>query len=272
MNQSNQKIIQVFEALKNKNPLVQCITNRVTINDCANGLLAVGASPVMADGVDAAEMAGLADALVLNIGSVRDGDMIAIHGAAGVAASRGIPVALDPVGVGSTSSRGAFVQELLRTYPIQIIRGNWSEIRGICDGKSSTRGVDSGKEELPTEEQFMEWARDLKTVLAVTGKEDWITDGSQLVRIDNGDPRLQQITGTGCMSTALCGAAAAVGEDPFWGAVVGVLLISLGGELAAKSLNSQEGSGTLRVRLIDQLNLMTTSVIEEKGRIRYEIF
>ena len=265
-----QKLAEVLEAVRIANPLVHCITNRVTINDCANALLAIGASPVMADGHDAGEMAHHANALVLNIGSVRDGDLEAIHGAAQAAASRKIPIVFDPVGVGSTSSRGKLAQELLEKYPISIIRGNWSEIRAVCEGKSGTRGVDSGSGDAISAKQFVEWAKKIGTVLAVTGKEDWISDGRQLVRISNGDQRLQQITGTGCMSTALCGSAAT--EDVFWGAVLGVFLISLGGELGAKTLSLSEGSGTLRVRLMDQLNLMMPKTILENGRISHEIF
>ena len=265
------ELLDGFGEIQLKNPLIQCITNRVTINDCANALLAVGASPVMADGNDAGEMAELVDALVINIGSVKDSDKSAIRDAAKVAGKRGIPIILDPVGAGSTPTRIQFVKKLLKDYPIGIVRGNWSEIQAIGEGKSTTRGVDSSKDASPSPELLKKWAKELGVVLAVTGKEDWVTDGERLIAIGNGDIRLQQITGTGCMSTALCGATAVACGDLFWGAALGVLLLSLSGELAGKNLATNEGSGTLRVRLMDELNLMNLGKLTQEGRVRYEL-
>ena len=208
---------------------------------------------------------------MIKIGSVKDSDKSAIRDAAKVAGKRGIPIILDPVGAGSTPTRIQFVKKLLKDYPIGIVRGNWSEIQAIGEGKSTTRGVDSSKDASPSPELLKKWAKELGVVLAVTGKEDWITDGERLVAIGNGDIRLQQITGTGCMSTALCGATAVACGDLFWGAALGVLLLSLSGELAGKSLAINEGSGTLRVRLIDELNLMNLGKLTQEGRARYEL-
>lgn len=264
-----QKLSEGLSKIHNKNPLIQCITNRVTINDCANALLAIGASPVMADGADAGEMAELAHGLVLNLGSVKESDRQVIYDAAIVANRREIPLILDPVGTGSTPTRIGFIQNLIEKYSIQIIRGNWSEIQAVGEGKSQTRGVDSDKNAKPSLELLKKWAKELGVVLAVTGKEDWITDGERWIGIQNGDPRLQQITGTGCMSTSLCGAAAATFKDPFWGATLGVFLLSLAGERAGKSLAATEGSGTLRVRLMDELNLMNSEKIMKEGKVRY---
>ena len=265
-----EEIRQWFSKIKKMNPLVQCITNRVTINDCANALLAVGASPVMADGNDAGEMAELADALVLNIGSLRADDERAIEAAAQVAMRRGIPIVIDPVGAGATRARSNYVKSLLEKFPIQIIRGNWSEIQAIGSGEGGTRGVDSAQSAKPSAELLKEWAGELGVVLAVTGKEDWVTDGRRFLAICNGDQRLQQITGTGCMSTALCGAVGAVSEDSFFGAALGVLLLSLSGELAGRTLGDCEGSGTLRIRLMDELSLMNEETLVQEGRLRYE--
>lgn len=264
-----QKLAEGLLGIRGENPLIQCITNRVTINDCANALLAVGASPVMADGTDAGEMSELANGLVLNLGSVKEGDQQAIDEAATVANRRKIPLILDPVGAGSTPTRIGFIRSLIGKYSFQIIRGNWSEIQAIGEGESRTRGVDSDKNAAPSLELLKKWAKELGVILAVTGKEDWITDGERWIGIQNGDPRLQQITGTGCMSTSLCGAAAAACNDPFWGASLGVFLLSLAGERAGKSLTDMEGSGTLRVRLMDELNLMNGAKIMNEGKIRY---
>ena len=172
-----EKIALVFEEIQAQNPLVQCITNGVTINDCANALLAVGASPVMAAGHDAAEMAELASSLVLNIGTINTGTEKAMREAAQVATRRGIPIVLDPVGAGSTPTRLRLAQELIQDQKISIIRGNWSEIKAIGQGLLSMKGVDSCKNDTPQVELLKKWARELQFVLAVTGKEDWITDG-----------------------------------------------------------------------------------------------
>lgn len=264
-----QKLSEGLSEVQLGNPLIQCITNRVTINDCANALLAIGASPVMADGADAGEMAELAHALVLNLGSVKESDQKTIYETSIVANRREIPLILDPVGAGSTPTRIQFIQNLMERFSIQIIRGNWSEIQAIGEGKSQTRGVDNDKNAKPSLELLKKWAKKLGVVLAVTGKEDWITDGERWIGIQNGDPRLQQITGTGCMSTSLCGAAAAAFRDPFWGASLGVFLLSLAGERAGKSLSFAEGSGTLRVRLVDELNLMNCEKIMNEGKVCY---
>lgn len=266
-----EKLWELFPLIEESNPLVQCITNRVTINDCANALLAVGASPVMADGKDAGEMAEMADALVLNIGSLKEGDEEPLFAAAKTATRRKIPIVLDPVGAGSTPARLAFTRKLLEDYPVCIIRGNWSEIRAVATGEGGTRGVDTEKTAQPSLDLLKDWALNLKVILAVTGKEDWITDGKRWVSVQNGDARLQKITGTGCMSTSLCGATAAALKDHFWGAVMGVFLLSLAGERAGKRLESYEGSGTLRVFLIDELDLMNQEKIKLEGRVSGEI-
>lgn len=266
-----ERLVGLFPLIEEKNPLVQCITNRVTINDCANALLAIGASPVMADGRDAGEMAELIDALVLNIGSLKEGDDEPLFAAAKVATRRKVPIILDPVGAGSTPTRLQFSRQLIQNYPISVIRGNWSEIRAVATGEGGTRGVDTDKTAEPSLDLLKIWAKNLNVILAVTGKEDWITDGNRWVGIQNGDERLQRITGTGCMSTSLCGATAAALGDPFWGAVMGVFLLSLSGERAGKRLKSGEGSGTLRMLLIDELHLMTQEKIASEGRVFGEI-
>ena len=266
-----EKIALVFEEIQAQNPIVQCITNGVTINDCANALLAVGASPVMAAGHDAAEMAELASSLVLNIGTINTGTEKAMREAAQVATRRGIPIVLDPVGAGSTPTRLRLAQELIQDQKISIIRGNWSEIKAIGQGLLSMKGVDSCKNDTPQVELLKKWARELQVVLAVTGKEDWITDGERICRVFNGDSKLQQITGTGCMSASLCGAYATSGAGASWGAVTGVLTMSLAGELATRNLTPQEGSGTLRIRIIDELNLLTVAKIKQESQVSYEI-
>lgn len=264
-----EKIIQIFEEVKRKNPLVQCITNTVTINDCANALLAIGASPVMADGHEAAEMAEIADSLVINIGTLNESTEKAMKSAATVASRRGIPIILDPVGAGSTPTRLRLSRELIEQYPITIVRGNWSEIKALKDGIGSMKGVDSCKKETMKIEELKEWARDFKTILAVTGKEDLITDGKQLFRVKNGCSKMQQITGTGCMSTTLCGAYATCTNNMFWGAVSGTAVMSLAGELAGRE--NGIGSGTLRTQIINELNLMNDTKLKQEGRFEYEV-
>ena len=132
------------------------------------------------------------------------------------------------------------------------------------------KGVDSCKNESTNIELLKKWAEKLQTIIAVTGKEDWITDGKQFCVIKNGDSKMQQITGTGCMCASICGAYATFGGDAFWGAVTGVMMMSLSGELAVRKNEAPIGSGTLRVQIMDELNLMNVANLKQESKVCYE--
>lgn len=252
-----QQISNLFATVSTKKPLIHHITNEVTINDCANVTLAIGASPVMASSVkEAAEMVQLANALVLNIGTIHDETFQAMLLAGEAANAHAIPIILDPVGVGATSFRTNKIFELLKTIQVQMIRGNASEIYRLLGGEIMTRGVDSGEVSISQAQLAKEAAQKLQCTVVVSGVQDAVSDGIRTATIDNGHPLLTKVTGTGCMSTSLIGCFAGVTKDFFAAGIAGISTMSVAGEIAAHHLHSNEGTGTYRTRIIDQISLM----------------
>lgn len=263
-------IAQLFEKIRNEQPLVHHITNPVTMNDCANTTLAIGGSPVMAMSVEeVGEMASLANALVINFGTI-DAVVYEAMVIAGKAANeKGIPVILDPVGVGATQFRREKAADFFEQVDVAIVRGNATEIHACVGGNSSTRGVDVGKlENQSIATLAYEAAKKLQAVIVISGEKDVICNGQQLVTVDNGDIWLTKITGTGCMTASLIGCFAGVTEQYFEAAIAGMSVMSLAGEVAKQALNEEDGIGTFRVQLLDQLFKMDGAFWKE--RVRYE--
>jgi len=267
-----QHIAETFGMIRQKNPLVHHLTNVVTVNDCANAVLAVGASPVMAPCVrEAADMARHAAAVVLNIGTPDEFSEAAMLAAGRAANACGIPVVLDPVGVGATPFRLELVSTLLRELQVAIIRGNLAELQclaGDHDTKA-TRGVDSMATDISSSADVARRvARHYRCVAAITGAVDCISDGEQLVAMRNGHMLMRQVTGTGCMATSLCAAGAGAAPDrPLLAACAGVAAMSLAGEFAYAALHGGEGTGTYRQRIIDALSTLTPSRMENYIRL-----
>lgn len=258
---SSEAVERVFQQLQEQTPLIHHLTNTVTINDCANVTLAMGGSPVMATQLlEVEEMAMLADGLVINFGTINDAMFAAMIKAGQTANQKGIPVIFDPVGVGATTYRTNKAKELISTIKVSIIRGNASEISALIGKNTKTRGVDAGAIEIAPEALAKEAAEVLNCLIVISGKEDVITDGRQLVVIDNGDYLLTKVTGTGCMTASLVATAAAVSENWFDGAVIGMATMSLAGEIAAKSLHAGEGLGSFRVKLMDTISTMNAAI------------
>ncbi len=241
---------KILTSLREKRPLVHCITNYVTAGDTANMLLAAGASPIMADDPnEAAEVSAAADALVLNMGTLSEKRLDAMISAGAAANQKGIAVVLDPVGVQLTEFRKKAARELISRVRISIIRGNISEISFIADVDDSAffRGVDcfGGSAEKAAQTA----AKQLGCVCAVTGERDVITDGSSTIILDNGCLQLRKITGAGCMSTALCAAFSAV-APPLEAAVFGTAFMGICGETAASETGGN-AMGSFRAALFD---------------------
>ena len=251
----NKKVVSdLFSIVRQQNPLVHHITNVVTINDCANVTLAIGASPVMATSVEEVEeMVQLANALVLNIGTIQQETFSAMLLAGKVANEKGIPVVLDPVGVGATSFRKRVAQELLQQVKVSVIRGNASEVESLIGGQGITRGVDSGDVSMDREELAEQAARLFSCIVVVSGKEDIVSNGVKTVLIKNGDIWLTNVTGTGCMTTSLIGCFSAVTDDYFASSIAGMSVMSLAGERAKKYLPEGAGIGHFKVRVIDEI-------------------
>ena len=230
-------------------PLVHQITNIVVANDSANLTLGFGALPVMAYAPEeVAEMASIAQALVLNIGTLSRGEVDAMLIAGRAAGERGIPIILDPVGAGATSFRTQSSLLLLGELPITVLRGNRGEI-GALVGSGEVRGVEATGSEDPR--AVAEAAHHAFGVtVAVTGATDVIVGKDATYLVHNGTPLLGMITGSGCMATATIGIFNAVGSDPALQTALGLASYEVAAEWAAEG---DPGPGTFRTRLLDQV-------------------
>ncbi|MBS1210063.1 MAG: Hydroxyethylthiazole kinase [Proteobacteria bacterium] len=255
-----------LELIQQKTPLVVHITNNVTINDCANVCLALGASPAMSvDPSDVAELASYASALVLNLGLVDALSLEAMLAAGKAARAKGVPIVLDPVAAGATSTRRAASQKLLEELRPEIVKGNGAEIKFLAGQASRQRGVDSLDDEGLAEATAILASR-YGIVVAATGPEDFVSDGQRTFRINGGTPYLARVTGTGCMVSSLVGSFAAVERDYLVAAAQGIAAMKLAGERAAGALLPGEGTGHFHIRLIDALSLLAPGDFNDEGR------
>lgn len=260
----------LFLKVRNEEPLVHHITNTVTINDCANVTLAIGGSPVMATSVEeVAEMVSLANALVINSGTIDASTYEAMVVAGQAANEQGIPVILDPVGVGATTFRNERVADLLKKVRISIVRGNFTEIYALIGGASKTRGVDAGEiTGVSGSTLALEASKKLQAVVVISGEKDVIADGEKQVIVENGTSLLTRITGTGCMTASLIACFVGVTDNHFHAAITGISTMALAGENAKKRLEEKDGIGTYRVQLMDEISKMTGEYWEEGVRLR----
>ena len=264
-------------AVRGNKPLVQCITNFVTVNDCANIILAAGGSPTMASHpLEVEEAVCGVQALVCNMGAIDKVDSMIL---AGKAANRlGIPVILDPVGAGGTQLRRDAVKRLLDEVHFAVIRGNASEIRYLAGQQSAGSGVDVSDVDEITERNLesavsmaVELAERLETVIAVSGKFDVISDGKESCVLNNGCATMARITGSGCMLTALIGAFCGGNRNYFSAACSAVAAMGICGEIAEeKRIRNGTGNATFRTDLIDAVFNLTEEQLEEG--VRYEIY
>jgi len=265
-------IAMLSRTVREQRPLVHCITNYVTVNDCANALLAVGAAPVMADDIEeGAEIAGLAQAVVLNIGTLNRRTLASMVAAGQCASALGRPVVLDPVGAGASRMRTEAAWTLLRDVRVSVVRGNLSEVKALLGEAAVTRGVDAAEEDIRGEgvcgaaAAANALARRSGAVVAVTGATDVVADGraEYTLAVRNGHPLLARMTGSGCMLTAVTGAFCAVAPEQIFRAVAAALgAMGLAGEqAAARAERDGGGTGSFRVWLIDALSRMDEAAL-----------
>jgi hydroxyethylthiazole kinase len=252
---SSDVLSAAIAAVRTQSPLVHNITNYVVMNNTANALLAVGASPVMAHWAsEMEEMTAIAGALVINIGTL-DADWIEGMKAAGLAASRrGTPIVLDPVGAGATSQRTKAAWEIIDLCHPTIIRGNGSEIMALVDAGIKSKGVDSSASSDDALAAARKLASETGAVVVISGETDYITDGSEVYTVEGGDPIMTSVTGMGCTSTALVGAFAAVEPNAMVAATAAMAVMSLVGERAAANAR---GNGSMQVQFLDELYNLT---------------
>lgn len=263
-----QSINTILSDIRRTRPLIHHLTNAVTINDCANMTLAVGASPVMATHQEEVEeIVRASKALVLNIGMISDAVEDAMR-IAGQQANRSlIPIVFDPVGAGATKHRRQVAATLIRAVKPSVIRGNLSEMRALLGETSYARGVDSVEEDENALQVAINVAREYQTVVAMTGAKDIVTDGTRYYIVSNGHSMLTRVTGTGCMTTSLIGACLAVADEALYGAVAGVAAMGIAGEMAHKSLFGSAGVGAFHVKLFDAIFALSSIEIDEYAKI-----
>lgn len=258
-----------LQAVRAHAPLVHSITNLVVMNYNANALLAVGASPVMAHAhEEVRDMVGIAQALVLNIGTLEPAWISAMQVALQAARARGIPVVLDPVGAGATPYRNAALAELIRAGAPGILRGNASEIMSVAGLAAATRGVDSAASTADASDAAAALARQLGAVVCVSGADDLIVDAAgRRAVLSNGHPWMTRVTGVGCSASALVGAFAAVQPDPWRATVAAMAVLGVVGELAVERVQAAgAGVGRLQIELLDGLQLLDEASFT--GRLR----
>lgn len=253
---------QLVEKIKTASPLIHNITNFVVMNSSANILLAIGASPVMAHSLgEVEEMTSLADALVLNIGTLQDDWVESMICAAKTANNKGIPVILDPVGSGATSLRTRSVRRIMDVAQISVLRGNASEIFSLASDNVRTRGVDSS---LSVSEEIIDAAQklaaEMNCIIAISGAVDIITDGRKIFKVINGQPIMTKVTGIGCGLSAVTGAFCAVSQGELLPATAAACAVyGLCGDLAVQI---SDKPGSFAVAFVDTLYSISKKEID----------
>ncbi|MFL0167464.1 hydroxyethylthiazole kinase [Candidatus Clostridium helianthi] len=272
-NEISIKIGSLLNEVRNKKPLVHNITNYVTVNDCANILLAIGASPIMADDIkEAADITKISSALVINIGTLNERTIESMIASGKKANELNIPVVFDPVGAGASDFRNSTTKRLLEEVKISVLRGNMSEIKFISGLGSTTKGVDASENDARTGNDegidvAKNLAKKLQCTVAITGATDIISDGERVVILENGTKMLSNVTGTGCMTTALIGAFCGAGSDYFIGAVSGIISMGISGEIALDKAG-KIGTGSFHIAIIDAISNLTSNIIEKMNKIK----
>ncbi len=251
--------------LREAKPLVHQITNYVVMNETANATLALGALPVMAHAQEEVEeMAAIAGALVLNIGTLSPHWVDAMVLAGKVANERGIPVVLDPVGAGATTYRTETAKRILDEVDVTVLRGNAGEVATLVGVAAEVRGVESIGAAASPADLAREAGRRLGLVASITGPVDHVSDGETVLAIANGDPLMAPITGTGCMSSALTGCFLAVNADaPLAAAAEALVAFGVAGEDAAVG---GRGTWSFHVALYDALGALDPGTLDSRAR------
>lgn len=267
---------QYLTKVRSKNPMVHSITNFVTVNDVANVQLACGASPCMANHpAETADMTAIAQALNINMGNPTDTVLAGMVAAGRRSNDLGHPVVLDPVAVGTTPYRTFVVETLLREIRFTAIKGNASEMRALMGMGGHQGGVDAVEADKPTEANLADFIQALGAfakaegcVAAVSGPLDLVTDGQRAYVLRNGHPKMEEVTGTGCMLSGLIAAfLGAAPEAPLEATVAAMAMMGVAGEMAWERMQADEGNVTYRNRLIDAVNLMRAEDLDARIRV-----
>lgn len=270
---------QILDNVRQRAPLIHCITNYITTNDCANIVLACGASPTMAEAEqEAADIASVAGAVDINIGNLNTMTVRAMHRAIAAANQAGVPVVLDPVGAGASAYRMDTLREFFSAYQFAVVRGNVSELLAVGGAASNTKGVDAGAADAVTEENleervafFKQLSASLGAVVSVSGAIDIIASPERAYICRNGHPMMSRVTGTGCMLSALTAAFCGANHDQILeAAAAATAVMGVAGDIACKKTEEMGGgTGTFRVCLMDAVSLMDAQTLQ--GGMNIEI-
>lgn len=268
----------MFANVREKCPLIHNITNYVTVNDCANVLLACGGSPIMSDDKEeVAEITTICSGLNINIGTLNQRTIVSMLIAGKRANELSHPVVLDPVGAGASKLRTETAMQLLEEVKFAVIRGNISEIKTLALGSGTTKGVDADIADRVTEENLDDvvafaksFAEKTGAVIAITGAIDIVADDKKAYCIRNGHPMMASVTGTGCQLSAMTAAfVTANPEHPLEAAAAAVSAMGYAGEMAYSRLNEMDGNSTYRNYIIDAIYNMTPEILEKGAN--YEV-
>ena len=251
--------------LRNEAPLVLNIANYVVMNNTANALLALGASPIMAHAIDEMdELVALSRALVINIGTLSPPWIEAMFRAGRAARQRGVPVVLDPVGCGASTLRTTTARDLVEAVGPAVIRGNASEIKALLGAAGGTKGVDSvlAPDQVVADAEAL--ARSAGCVVSVSGPVDLIVGDGRVARVANGHPIMTRVTGMGCTSSALTGAFLALGPTAFDAARDAMAVMGVAGELAAERAS---GPGSFPAEFLDSLHALDSATLAARLRV-----
>ncbi|MGM9618915.1 MAG: hydroxyethylthiazole kinase [Oscillospiraceae bacterium] len=258
-----------LDAVRRRRPLIHCISNIVAANDCANLVLAVGASPMMAQAPEEMEeIAAASAAAVLNTGTPSEEKFRACLLCGREMQRLGRPVVLDPVGVGASAWRLGRVKGLLAAFTPAILRVNLGEAQALGEGSSREQGVDSPAP--ATREQrlasAMELARRYHAAVLLSGPEDIVTDGVSAWLASGGSAEMSRVTGTGCMLSVLCGVFAAVEEDPLEAAALAAAFWKVCSQRAERAAEGR-GSGSFRAALLDAAGTLSAADFAAEARL-----
>jgi len=261
----------LLNTVRNKKPLVHHITNYVTVNDCANITLEIGASPVMADDMgEAADIAAIAGAVVLNMGTLNEHTIPSMIAAGKSANAKGIPVIFDPVGAGASKLRNETAAKIISEVKLSVIRGNISEIKFVAGVGSETKGVDASDNDIAGAESAgltaKELSQKLGCVVVISGAVDAISDGVKTVLVKNGHPLLGNQTGTGCMCSSLIGSFCGASPDDLLSASTAAMIcMGIAGENAFEKAG-QQGNGSFRSALHNAISRMDADTIGKQAK------
>lgn len=269
----------MMQKVKAKNPLIHNITNYVTVNDCANVLLACGASPIMADDEnEVQEITALCGGLTINMGTLNSRVVKSMQIAGVMSNKMAHPVVLDPVGVGASKFRTERAQEFLRQIKFSVIRGNISEIKSLAKGTQTTTGVDANIADEVTEENIedvvefaQQFAQKTQAIIVITGKIDIICGMETVYIVRNGNAMMSKVSGTGCMLTTMITAYVTANPDNrLLATTAAVALMGLAGERAFDRLAANQGNTSYRDLIMDEIYTMTGETLEAGAK--YEMF